>query len=384
MTFDSSNRRTQGSFKRTPRRWAFRFVAGSLILVGAVGALDLKSRADSSASINQGDIRLPPIVEGQRRIDFLRTFSSPKDFRKQRSFLKRVLDFVAGPPEIPRLVRPYSIATDSRGRVLITDPGSQTVQIFDFEQKKHQRLRGSRREPFASPIGVAVDGQDNIYVTDSRLGKIFVFDPKGKFTRYIGDLKCEGRFKRPTGIAIDAKAGEIYLTDTLYHAVFVMDLSGKILRRFGERGTENGQFNYPTGVALHGEELIVVDAMNFRLQAFDRHGQFRRAFGVVGNSTGAFYRPKGVAVDSEGNIYVVENLFETVQVFDDQGRLLYFFGASGGEPGQFQLPSGIWIDPRDRIYIADSYNHRVQEFQFVNRQRYLESLKTANSDEGTR
>ena len=37
-----------------------------------------------------------------------------------------------------------------------------------------------------APQCVAVDAQDNIYVTDSESGKIFVFDPSGKYQRAIG------------------------------------------------------------------------------------------------------------------------------------------------------------------------------------------------------
>ena len=67
-----------------------------------------------------------------------------------------------------------------------------------------------------TPQCVAVDAQDNIYVTDSEAGKIFVFEPSGKYLRAIGSLKGgEGYFKRPTGIAVDSTEQRIYVTDTL-------------------------------------------------------------------------------------------------------------------------------------------------------------------------
>jgi len=63
---------------------------------------------------------------------------------------------------------------------------------------------------------VALDAQDNIYVTDSESGKIFVFDADGKYRHALGSLKGgEGYFKRPTGIAVDSAAQRIYVTDTL-------------------------------------------------------------------------------------------------------------------------------------------------------------------------
>ena len=82
-----------------------------------------------------------------------------------------------------------------------------------------------------TPQCVAVDAQDNIYVTDSDAGVIFVFEPSGKFLRAIGSLKGgEGYFKRPTGIAVDSAAQRIYVTDTLRDEVFILDMQGNVLQ----------------------------------------------------------------------------------------------------------------------------------------------------------
>jgi len=77
------------------------------------------------------------------------------------------------------------------------------------------------------------------------------------------------------------------------------------------------------------------------------------------------YRPKGIGSDSEGNLYVVDGIFDTVQAFDRQGRLLFYFGQSGDGPTQFQLPAGLFIDRNDRIYVVDSFNRRVQVFRYA-------------------
>jgi DNA-binding beta-propeller fold protein YncE len=104
--------------------------------------------------------------------------------------------------------------------------------------------------------------------------------------------------------------------------------------------------------------------MNFRVQALTPDGQFVDSFGKLGTQTGTLNRPKGIAADSEGHLYVVDALFETVQVFDVDGRLLYYFGSTGAKPGQFQLPTGISIDNRNMIYVADSLNRRIQVFRY--------------------
>lgn len=338
------------------------------ISVLALAAALPSARAKSKAK-QAGEPAAPftvQMLDGGRRLDFLRTVSSEQELHRKRSLFNKIVDFVAGAPNWRTMVRPYDVATDSHDRLIVTDPGALAVHIFDFAKNKYTRIEGGKRDTFQSPIGVAVDDEDNIYVTDSQLGKVFVFDPRGKYRRTLGDIKGEGFFKRPTGIAFDRAARQLYITDTLRARVFVTDLNGNVVRYIGERGSEPGQFNFPTEVVVRGDDVLVVDAMNFRVQMFDRNGAFRAQFGSLGDHPGTLFRPKGLGVDVHGDVYLVDASMEAVQVFNREGQLLYSFGRSGMQPAEFELPSGIWVDGGDRIYVADSYNHRVQVFHFVN------------------
>jgi DNA-binding beta-propeller fold protein YncE len=307
----------------------------------------------------------PLLLDGGRRLEFLRAFSSEQEVKVKRSFWSRVVDFVVGAPEVHRMVRPYSVAVDSQGRIIVTDPGASLVHIFDFARQKYQKLEGGKKEDFKTPIGLALDANDNIYVADAEVGKVFVFDAHGKFRQYIGDIKGEGYFKRPTGIAVDSPQNRLYVTDTLRNAVYISDLEGNILGSFGKRGEGDGEFNYPTEVIVRKDELVVLDAMNFRVQIFDRQGKFRDKFGQMGTVTGTMFRSKGLALDSEGDLYIADAFQDVVQVFNRQGELLYFFGRNGTGAAEFQLPTGVNIDRQDRVYVVDSFNRRVEVFQYV-------------------
>ena len=309
----------------------------------------------------------PPLqLSGGRQLVWEGSFTDERDAKVKKGLWTKLFDIVAGAPEMHRMLRPYSVTTDSHGRVLVTDPGAIGLHIFDFGKHKYKWVtRQGGRDPFVAPQCVATDGEDNIYVTDSDAGKIFVFNPDGKFRRVIGSLKGgEGFFKRPTGIAIDSTAQRIYVTDTLRHKIFMLDMQGKVLQEIGQRGQGDGEFNFPTELRIAGNELLVVDAMNFRVQVLDKSGKFLSAIGRYGASTGNVMRPKGVGLDSEGDLYVVDAMFDNVQVFDREGRLLYYFGQSGDGPGDFQLPAGLYVDHDNRIYVVDSFNHRVQVFHF--------------------
>lgn len=314
-------------------------------------------------------VPLPPdlLLEGGRKLTYERSFGTEKELRGKPGFWGKVLNVVAGEPEYREMIRPYSIAVDSHGRAIITDPGAKGVHIFDLEQHKYKFIQRADREndPMLSPQCVAVDSQDNFYVTDSESGKIFVFDSNGKFKQVLGSLKGgEGYFKRPTGIAVDSAAQKIYVTDTLRDKIFVLDMQGHVMQTIGKHGTGKGEFRFPTELRLDDKNLMVVDAMNFRVQFVDRNGGSEGAIGEIGDSVGQMFRPKGIALDSEGHLYIVDGLWSVVQVFDREGRLLYYFGGKGQGLGQFQLPAGVSIDHNDRIFVVDSYNHRVQVFHY--------------------
>ena len=295
-------------------------------------------------------------------VEYLRTIPSVREFTKPRRLITKLINWVAGPPENkPELVRPYSTTHDSLGRLLVADPGQQGVHIFDFEKRKYQFLKGPKGKTFLSPIDVACDTNDDIYVTDSVRAQIYVFDSRGRFLRGIG---ANAKLERPTGLALDRNARRAYVADTLRHQILVMGLDGFLIQWIGKRGTGPGEFNYPTALTISGGKLFVVDSMNFRVQTMSLDGTFLSSFGKLGAQSGTLNRPKGIAVDTDGNLYLVDALFEAVQVFDPSGRLLYYFGSGGVQPGQFQLPSGISIDNRNVITIADSMNRRVQVFRY--------------------
>lgn len=343
--------------KHLKRAW---YLTLGLLLLPAWGA----SKPNSKTT----EVQVPELLlEGGRKLSFERSFSTDRDVKPNKGFFTKVFDLVVGAPDLHFLVRPYSVVTDSKGRIIVTDPGAQGVHIFDFAQQKYKFIqrKEKRTDSMLAPQCVAVDDTDNIYVTDSESGKIFVFDPGGKYQRAIGSLKGgEGFFKRPTGIAVDSTAQRIYVTDTLRNKIFVTDMNGSVQKTIGQNGDKPGEFNFPTELRLDGHNLVVVDAMNFRVQVLDSSGQFLYGVGSLGDGNGAMFRPKGIGIDSEGHLYVVEGNHGMVQVFNREGQLLYYFGQQGTQFGDFRLPTGLFIDRNDRVYVVDSYNHRVQVFRY--------------------
>ena len=210
-----------------------------------------------------------------------------------------MIDVIAGEPDFHFLVNPYSIATDSHGRVIVTDTGADGVHVFDFTEKKYKFLsrKDNGKDPMLSPQCVAVDAEDNIYVTDSQAGKIFIYDAKLKFRRVIRSLKGgEGYFKRPTGIAVDSAAQRIFITDTLCATRSLSWICrAACWRPSAKPALPKANLIIQTELRLNGAELFVVDAKNFRVQALIRFGTLSLY------SIGKDWRPGRIDVSPQGN-----------------------------------------------------------------------------------
>jgi DNA-binding beta-propeller fold protein YncE len=294
----------------------------------------------------------------------VRAFSSADDVRREHSVLDRSLDIVAGPAD-PQgktavLSAPESVATDATHRIFVADAKAGLVHIFDFEQFRYSTLKAGDTG-MRSPVGLAVDRRSHLYVTDTGLAAVLVFDTNGRFLRYLGKGEgSESYFQSPIGIVVHAPTGHVYVCDSRRHMILVLDQKGHILAHLGKRwgGKQPGEFRYPSRVAIIGDELFVLDSGNERVQVLDLAGHFRRQVKLIEAS-----QDDGLAVDSEKNIYVSDAQLNIVNVFGTDGRLLYKVGGSGSKAGEFAEASGLWIDSENRLYIADTGNHRVQVFQ---------------------
>jgi DNA-binding beta-propeller fold protein YncE len=301
----------------------------------------------------------PPAV---KRIVFVKTVSKVEDMNIHPHFLKRLVDYIAG-RQAPAIVSPYGLATDAKGRLYVVDTFLKRIHVFDAAKNRYYFFPADTAM-LASPIGIAIDGGGIVYVSDSKQGLVYLFKDNGK--TLVATLG-RGIFDRPTGIAVNPKTSELLVVDTLQARIFRYDLSTRSPKgSFGMDGAAEGRFHYPTNICVTSSgDIIVSDALNFRVQVFSPQGRFRFAVGRMGDAPGTFSRPKGVAADSDGNIYVVDALFDNIQVFDKRGRLLMAFGDHGRGYGDFWLPTGIYIDDQDVIYVSDSSNRRVQIFRYL-------------------
>ena len=297
---------------------------------------------------------------------FVRSIASAQDLQQPlHPILDKALDIVAGPadpsPHVDSLQNPAAVITDAGGRIFVADPGAKSVHVFDPAHSRYHLLDAGE-DRLGSPIALAVDGEDNLYVIDENSRTILLYNSAGKFRRRLGELHGgESYFEQPTGVAINRRNGWMYVCDARRNMVVVTDGRGHLINRIGKRGggDQPGDFHMPTQAVVAGEELFVLDIGNRRIQVFDVAGHFRRMIKAVITDPRA-----GLAVDDKLNVYISDPSLRNIQAFGRDGRLLYTYDPTGTTEGEFSRPTGMWVSPEGCLYVVDSGNRRrVDVFQ---------------------
>jgi DNA-binding beta-propeller fold protein YncE len=270
--------------------------------------------------------------------------------------------------------QPMGVAVSDDGqRVYVADYGLNQVVVADIEHKTMRTF--APEEGLVRPFNVAIGPDETVFVSDSAGKAVYKFDRNGKRLASFG----RDDFERPTGLAVDRVRGVLYVVDSAHHGsdkhrVIGFDLEGHRKLELGPkegpggRGSNDGQFYFPSYVAVDKDGMVYVgDTMNFRIEVFGPDGKFVRKFGEGGDGPGTFQRIKGMAFDSFGNLYVVDGGHANVQLFNRDSKVLMFFGGSAPKLEYFDVPSGIAIDTgHNRIYVCNEYLARVNVYDLIN------------------
>ena len=208
--------------------------------------------------------------------------------------------------------------------------------------------------------GVAVDGEDRVYLICRGDHPVMIYDRKGNFLRSWG----EGEFTyRTHGISVGPN-GTIFCTDDGNHTVRQFTPEGKLLMTLGVMNTPSdtgydgknitsitrgaGPFNRPTNIAVGPRgDLYVSDGYgNARVHQFSRTGQLKRSWGEPGRGPGQFYLPHGIAVASDGRVFVCDRESDRIQIFSPDGEFL-------SEWTDTQRPTHLVFDAQGRVYVTE-------------------------------
>lgn len=257
------------------------------------------------------------------------------------------------------LDRPSGVAVDPQsGRLFVADLRNARVLSWPsssarnngqpadlvFGQPDFETWGANPKATLATPIGVAVDSQGNLYVSDALMGVVRLFAPP--FSNGMTPTQSITGLANPLGLLIDAQ-GNLYVADSRNNRVLVYE--GPVLGGDSTPDRVYGQPDFESTTANQGGP-VTADTLNF---------------------------PAGVGMDAAGNFYVADTFNHRVLVYlagdDGDTTADFVFGQvddfSTGTPNKggvsadsLNFPFALTVDAAGTLYVADTNNHRILRY----------------------
>ena len=220
-----------------------------------------------------------------------------------------------------QFTRVEDMAIDSSGNVYVAELGNSRISKFTADGKFITKWGSENSNAAATttaasssssiegsldkPWGVAVDSSGNILVTDKGRNMAFKFTSDGKYLQtLVSTGPADGQLQHPHGIAIDS-SGNFYIADQVHANIQKFSPDGKFLLKFGSEGRGEGPFFHrPHGVAVDSSgNIFVADSGNHRVEKFSPDGTLIKSWGH-------FKDPHDIRIDASGNVYLINTTYD--------------------------------------------------------------------------
>ncbi len=301
------------------------------------------------------------------------------------------------------------IVVDSKGNAFVTGKNNKIIKITAEGKAilfagggKNNKDGIGKEAGFSNTVGITIDAKDNLYVADNtRVRKI---TPEGMVSVIAGLLKAESKdgdrtaatFLHLENIAIDNNEN-IYVTDYApgkdWKPGMVSNNSYYFIRKITSQGivttlqNENGgelTLQYPRGLACdkngnlyvcasssHCIKKITPDGIITTLAGQCDKTIYRSVYKEGNINTAVLTTPSGIAIAQNGDIYISdERLYRIIKIANNKvttvagcGKINFTGNIAGAaEPGEkdgkalqalFQTPAGIAFDKAGNLFIVD-------------------------------
>jgi len=274
---------------------------------------------------------------------------------------------------------PQGLAFDSSGNLYVADTYNSVIRVIDpagdvatfagtpGRSGSGNGARGSAT--FSFPAGVAVDGQDNVYVCGGD-GLIRRIDhTSGQVTTFASGFSAAAAM-------VFGPGGDLYVTDPQNETVCRVTPDGTVTTIAGESGvagTTDGcgalaHFDAPRGIACDAAgDLYVTDYYSHLIRRIDHATEAVTTIAGVADTAGyqdgigsgaLFSYPSAITADASGDLYVTDQGNGCVRRLHYDGSTWQVSTASG--LGGFASPMGLAFNAAGELFVGDSTNAVIE------------------------
>ncbi len=295
------------------------------------------------------------------------------------------------------------MAYDKKGNLLICDAGNNRIRKIDVAGNVSTfagtgtpgLVNGNiATAQFNNPLGIAVDDNNNVYVSDNLNFVIRKIDTDGNVSTYAGNgdrgyvngNSSSAQFDYVNYMCID-NAMNLYVADPNNNVIRKIDAqrnvstfvgSGKV--GFSDGTGVAAELSFPIAIAYdklndifyvsdQGNSAIRKVLPDGTLTTFAGTGTIGHADGLALNSK--FYFPKGLTTDNIGNVYVAGRFDYTVRKIDTRGNVTTVAGIPhtpgnvNGEPSvaRFGKPINVFMSSDGNLLVTDWVNNVIRKVE---------------------
>lgn len=291
-----------------------------------------------------------------------------------------------------RFADPFGVVLDEAGNLYVADGGDNNsirkIGLDGVSTTLAGAVEGyaeglGKAASFNTPSGLAVDWAGNLYVADTGNNAIRKITPDGKVSTLAGDglagdrdgRGAAARFNGPIGVAVDGD-GVVYVTDTYNDRIRRIAPNGDVTTIAGgsRAGKADGPaaqalFDLPTGLAVAANgDLYIADTGNHAIRKLDKNGVVTTvAEAKEGERASLLRSPVAVALTADGYLYVGSNAHGRLAQITPVGEVLALTDVDRmAEPGygpdgsvRLYAPRGIAVARDGSLFVTDGATYRL-------------------------
>ncbi|HAW11771.1 MAG: NHL repeat-containing protein [Candidatus Dormibacteria bacterium] len=278
------------------------------------------------------------------------------------------------------------LTTTADNHLMVTDEWGFDLHEFSFTPGTTTYASTYNSSPTSPPVP-GVSAPRGIQVTAG--GEIYVMDYWNQRVEYgtlgsggtiqgaqafgvRGDPNQDGAINFAWSIALQPGTGNVFVANRESNQVEVFSPTGTTLAIDGTKGTADGDFSFPQGIAFAPNgDLYVSDTGNDRIQEFTVNSNdtlaFVASYGTKGTGSGApkgeLNQPTGITVSPDGStLWVADTLNNRIQslsLSSGTWNAPITRTTGSGKQTPFNVPWGVTVAPDGSIWVSDTGNNRL-------------------------